>query len=142
MPIRMLFGNWTAFVIACGYEPLKSEFSIQARLNSIRARRGQIGGNNRGGRIRDKAGYIQLWMPKHPNARMAGYIHEHRFVMSEHLGRPLLSHENVHHKNGKRDDNRLENLELWTTMQPAGKRPEDLVRFAREVLELYENYKI
>jgi len=134
----MRFGNWTKFVIACGFIPKKSEISIQARLNSIKARTGKKGGNNKGGRIIDKFGYIQIWKPEHPNAKIAGYIHEHRLVMSEKIGRPLLSHENVHHKNGKRSDNRLENLELWTTMQPAGKRPEDLLEFAKQIIKLYE----
>jgi len=114
MPIRMNFGNWTNFVKACGFEPLKSEFSIQARLNSIKARTGKMGGNNKGGRIKDRFGYIQIWKPEHPNAKIAGYIHEHRLVMSEHLRRPLEGSESVHHKNGIKDDNRLENLELMT----------------------------
>ncbi len=67
----------------------------------------------KGGRIRDRDGYISIWEPSHPNAKKHGYVLEHRLIMSESLGRPLHPWEVVHHKNGTKDDNRIENLELF-----------------------------
>jgi len=54
-------------------------------------------------------------------------VAEHRYVMEQILGRPLLPGETPHHKNGQRADNRPENLELWPKPQPPGQRAEDLL---------------
>ncbi len=57
-------------------------------------------------------GYILIYEPNHANAQSNGWIREHRWIMSEYLKRPLKEWEIVHHKNGNKKDNRLENLEL------------------------------
>ncbi|MDN5858602.1 MAG: HNH endonuclease [Pseudonocardia sp.] len=63
----------------------------------------------------------------HPTADRRGWIAQHRLVVEQQIGRPLLRHERVHHKNGRRADNRPENLELWRVKgkDPAGVRASD-----------------
>lgn len=63
---------------------------------------------------------------------------KHRYVYEQHYGITLTPNQNIHHINGDRLDNRIENLELWDTSQPSGQRIEDKIKF---YFELVENYK-
>ena len=101
---------------------------------------GQAGPANhhwKGGKTRHHDGYLMVRLPAHPRARTAGYVFEHILVMEALLGRHLCLDESVHHRNGVRDDNRVENLELWVRAQPSGIRMEDAVAWAREILRRY-----
>ena len=80
-------------------------------------------------------GYVRL--ARHNPDGTVDRVLEHRVVFELELGRKLLAHENVHHINGQRDDNRLENLELWSSMQPSGQRVTDKVEWAKAILSLY-----
>jgi len=70
---------------------------------------------------------------------MGRYVKQHHLVMERHLGRLLLPGENVHHRNGDRSDNRIENLELWVSHQPSGQRVEDLLEWAHEIISRYSH---
>jgi hypothetical protein len=90
-----------------------------------------------GGGFLSPDGYRILYRPNHPNAARNGQILEHVYLMAGLLGRPLRPGETVHHKNGIRDDNRAENLELWVKAHPSGQRVADRLVDAAEILRRY-----
>ena len=114
-PYNVKNGN----VISCGcYNIEKSSGKNNKRWNS--------------GKLYDSEGYVRIRIGKRK------YKLEHRVIMEEFLGRKLLKNENVHHKNGIKDDNRINNLELWVKSQPNGQRVEDLIKWAKEIITRYD----
>ena len=117
----------------------KSCGCLQREIAGDRARkRGPNAIHWQGGKHPASGGYTMVYAPNHyPQKNNKRHVLEHRLVMEEHLGRFLFHHETVHHKNGDRQDNRLENLELWSTSQPYGQRVQDKIAWAKEILRLY-----
>jgi len=72
----------------------------------------------KGGRVQGSDGYIKIKLqpgnPFYGMRKAGGYVFEHRLVMAQHLGRPLHSWEVVHHKDGNKGNNSLDNLQLAT----------------------------
>lgn len=101
----------------CKPECLDMIYALDSNLRLARYKQnhGLHGQNHplwKGGRIYDDDNYVMIWSPNHPNRDHYGYVREHRLVIETYIGRYLNECEVIHHKNGIKDDNRIENLEL------------------------------
>jgi hypothetical protein len=85
-------------------------------------------------------GYVWITVPELARTNDKRNVMEHRYVMSKHLGRDLLPEETVHHINGIRSENTIENLELFSSRHGPGQRVVDKVQFAIEILTLYPEF--
>jgi hypothetical protein len=105
----------------CGYELRKLGISgekhpmkrLEMRKMMSEKFRGELGPGWKGGRRIDKAGYVYVYNPDHLNTTMNRCVYEHRLVMEKQISRYLEPEEVVHHINGIKDDNRIENLMLF-----------------------------
>lgn len=129
--------NQDQYKATCVCGKSKGVASKLCRSCSFQANRGERSSRWNGGKATSTQGYKMVRSPNHPKAHKSGYVYEHRLVTEAHLGRLLTEDENVHHINGNRTDNRIENLQLWSTSQPAGQRVEDKTAWAIEWLQQY-----
>lgn len=118
---------------------LKQKRTDRARIESRKLRGTPLDApiRVRQGTWKTKEGYVITLRYDHPNASSKGSIFVHTLNMSEKIGRPLRKGETVHHINGIKDDNRIENLELWSSSHGSGQRVEDKIEWAKQFLESY-----
>ena len=89
--------------------------SKETKSNMSKRRRGHKNPAWKGGKLKHSAGYVLLYRPSHPNANMDGYVLRSHIVVEKHIGRYLAKKEVVHHINKIKDDDRLDNLQLFNS---------------------------
>lgn len=102
------------------------------------SRLGEKNANWKGGKTINPQGYVVINNAKNHTINPKKQAKEHRIVMEKKLNRPLFKNEMIHHKNGNRQDNRIENLEIWIKGHPWGQRVEDVIPWCIKILKRYK----
>lgn len=100
--------------------PIRSKMRIIQFFKHGHNARGANNGHWSGGKIKHSEGYIQIYNPNNPRCDSHGYVMEHRLVYEEYYKCCLLKWIDIHHINGNRQDNRIENLEAITRSEHGG----------------------
>jgi hypothetical protein len=117
LSIKRILAKLDIKIRPMGYHLKGKPLSEEAKANRKFANTGENHWNWKGGR-RIESGYVMVHAPDHLGSKSTGYVFEHRLVMEKHLGRPLEKNEVVHHINGIKTDNRIENLSLVKHVGP------------------------
>jgi hypothetical protein len=151
------FGRWTVLDQGysgthwlcrcdCGFERPTQKYSLVNGLSTgCRACENQDRTIVRNTSWQDRHGYVTISAPadffgrenKHGHIIKRKNIYEHIYIMAQALGRPLRPGEIVHHKNGIRNDNHINNLELWHKGHPTGQRITDKIEWCLSFLQRY-----
>lgn len=115
---------------SCGADKARSDRDLCFNCKPLDSRRS----GPRRVRVTNRDGYILVDAKNHPYRNAHNRVFEHRLVMEASIGRYLTPEETVHHKNGVRDDNRIENLELWCKSHHPGQRVVDQISWAMMIL--------
>ena len=120
-------------------------FSKQWKENMGESRKGKLLGNKnpnfKGGRIKDIKGYVLVLCNDHPNKNINNRVFEHRLIVESQIGRYLTKEEQVHHINGIKDDNRIENLMCFKN-QSAHQRFHKNAKNVKELEIIFDGRKL
>lgn len=116
----------------------KGLYNHKGKNNGMYGKTGKKCPHWKGGKKLDSDGYIRIYVgKKYPN-NDNGYVLEHRYIVEQKIRRYLTSEEQVHHINGKRNDNRIENLMLFANRAEHQKYHKQFILISNNLIKIIE----